>query len=188
LAADLATLTDLRAALDSNSSEPTLILDANERWSPKEAIRTLRQIEDQFDLTWVEEPARRWDFLGLKRVGDSIRAAVCSSGRLSVIQDYLPHLHHGSANIVQIGLEYGGITGAMQLADAAFGFELPVVLSATAGNIHAHVGAAIPNCMSIEIAVPPAGEVLAGGVRIDDGWAVAGVAHGHGFTATGSSI
>jgi L-alanine-DL-glutamate epimerase-like enolase superfamily enzyme len=188
LSADLRMLTGIREALQANSNQPALMIDANERWSPKEAIRALRQIEEQFDITWVEEPVPRWDFLGLKRIADSIRAAVCSSERLSVINEYLPHLSHGAANIVQINLAYGGITGAMQLADAAFGFELPVVLSAATGNIHAHVGAAIPYCASIEIAEPVlAGDTLTTAVRIEDGWACAGDRHGHGLQLSGPS-
>jgi L-alanine-DL-glutamate epimerase-like enolase superfamily enzyme len=187
LADDLATLGHIRETLRANTDAPSLMLDANERWSPKEAIRAMREIEESFDITWIEEPAKRWDFLGLKRVADSIRAAVCSSERLSVVQDYLPHFHHGSANIVQIDLNYGGITGAMQLADAAFGFELPVVLSAISGNIHAHVAAAIPYCMSVEIAQDGLSDEVGSSVRVEDGWVHVGEAVGHGLRASGAS-
>jgi L-alanine-DL-glutamate epimerase-like enolase superfamily enzyme len=176
-------LAGIRDALQSNTREPSLVLDAKERWTPKEAVRAVRAIEEQFDIAWVEEPVQRWDFLGMKRVSDSIRAAVCSSGRLSAVSEYLPHLHYRSADVVQIHLQYGGITGALQLADAAFGFEIPVMLSAARGNIQTHVAAALPYCMSIEIkeAAP------AGGVRIEGGWAVADDRPGHGLEVSGKS-
>jgi len=72
------------------------------------------EMEKQFDLTWVEEPARRWDFLGLKRVSNAIRSAVCAGESLATPGDFLPHFHHHALDIVQLGLGNGGITGALQ--------------------------------------------------------------------------
>ncbi len=48
----------MRDALIKASSRPTLAIDSNEYWSPKQAIRKIREIEEHFDLTWPEEPAR----------------------------------------------------------------------------------------------------------------------------------
>ena len=187
-AADQRALTDLCAAMRGNATEPALVIDADERWTPKEAIRALREIEGQFNIAWVEEPVRRWDYLGLKRVSSSIRSAVCSSERLGVVSEYLPQLHHHAVNIVQISLAYGGITGAMQMADAAFGFELPVVVSAAPGNIHAHVGAAIPYCMSVEVSNPESTMAeLTSGIRIEHGWVLAADRPGHGLQREGAS-
>jgi hypothetical protein len=44
---------------------PSLVLDANESWSPKQAVRHAAEFERTLDLTWVEEPVRRWDAEGL---------------------------------------------------------------------------------------------------------------------------
>ncbi len=51
------------------------MIDANEYWSPKQAVRYVRQLEQHFDLHWVEEPARRWDYDGLRLVRRQIAAA-----------------------------------------------------------------------------------------------------------------
>ena len=39
------------------------MIDSNEYWSPKQAIRFISEIEQTFDLTWAEEPARRGGIL-----------------------------------------------------------------------------------------------------------------------------
>lgn len=181
--ADLRRVGLMQQALAESTPDAGLMIDADELWSPKEAIRKVRELEERFDLTSVEEPARRWDFRGLKRVSNAIRSAVCAGGSLDTLGDFLPHFHHRSLDIVQVGTRHGGITGALQLADAAFGFELPVMLCASPGNMHAHLGAAMPYCMSLEVAEPaPAGGVFTSDVRIEDGWAVAGDRPGNGLS------
>jgi L-alanine-DL-glutamate epimerase-like enolase superfamily enzyme len=45
-------------ALATSGREPELMVDSNEYWSPKQAIRHIRAFEKHFDLTWAEEPAQ----------------------------------------------------------------------------------------------------------------------------------
>src|SRR4051794_25161956 len=40
---------------------PGLMLDANETWTRKQAVRYVAELERTLDLIWVEEPVRRWD-------------------------------------------------------------------------------------------------------------------------------
>ncbi|MGH8245882.1 MAG: enolase C-terminal domain-like protein, partial [Gammaproteobacteria bacterium] len=108
--ADLRRLGLMRKALSLATAEPALMIDADEYWSPKQAIRKVREIEEEFDLTWVEAPARRWDFLGLKRVSDGIRSAVCAGENLDSLGDFLPHFHHHAIDIIQVSMRVGGIT------------------------------------------------------------------------------
>jgi L-alanine-DL-glutamate epimerase-like enolase superfamily enzyme len=185
---DLRRLEVMRRALGGRTSEPGLMIDARGRWEPKQAIRRVREVEESFDLTWVTAPARSADFLGLKRVSNGIRAAVCAGEALGAPPAFLPHFHHHSLDVVQLGIANGGITGALQLADTAFGFELPVALGASPGHMHAHLGAVMPNCMSLEVADgPPQAGVISSDVKIEDGWAVAGDRPGHGLVIERSS-
>jgi len=39
--------------------DPGLIIDANEYWSPKQAVQRIKALERSYTFTWVEEPARR---------------------------------------------------------------------------------------------------------------------------------
>ena len=72
--ADMRRIGLMRDALKIADDNPMLMIDANEYWSPKQAIRKVREMEEEYDITWVEEPARRWDFLGLRRIKDSVRS------------------------------------------------------------------------------------------------------------------
>jgi L-alanine-DL-glutamate epimerase-like enolase superfamily enzyme len=182
--ADLRRIEMLQRLLEAHTAQPVLMMDADERWSPKESVGRMRELEERFDLTWVEAPAARWDFLGHKRVSDGIRSAVCAGGRLDTLGGFLPHLHHHALDVVQIDTGRVGITAALQVADAAYGFELPVALCASPGNLDAHLAAVLPYCMSMEILDPvPVEGTFTTDVRIEEGWAVAGDRPGNGLAS-----
>ncbi len=172
----------MKNALSVHTDTPGLLIDANEYWSPKQAIRKVREIEEQFELGWVEEPARRWDFLGLRRVADGIRAPVCAGENLDTLGDFLPYFHNRSADIVQVSSGMGGITCALQLADAAYGFNLPVTLGGSAGHHHAHLASSIPNYVNIEIGNPVDDSgIFSSDVKFENGQCVLGDAPGLGI-------
>ena len=151
---DLRRLELMEKALSKNCDNPILYVDSNEYWSPKQTIRKISEMEERFSLGWIEEPARRWDFLGLKKVSDSIKTPVCAGENLDTLGDFLPYFHHRSADVIQVSHGMTGITGAMQIADAAYALELPVTLGGSYGIIHAHIANAIPNCITIEVPHP----------------------------------
>ena len=175
----------MRAALERAAPEPALMIDAAQCWPAGEAIGKVCALEEQFDLTWVEGMSRSRDARGLKRISDAIRGAVCVGAGFAAIGDYWPHLQLRSADVIQIDINAIGITGALQIADAAFGLELPVTLSAAPGNIHVHLAGVMPSFMSMEIVDPdPAAQIFFSDVRIEGGWAVAGDAPGNGLALT----
>jgi L-alanine-DL-glutamate epimerase-like enolase superfamily enzyme len=183
--ADARRLERMRAALAEATPEPVLMIDADHGWSVKQAIDRVRSIEQQFDLTWVEGVSRDRDARGLKQLSDAIRGAVCVGKGFATIGEFLPHLQRRSADVIQADINTIGITGALQVADAAFGLELPVTLSAAPGNIHAHLAGVMPHFMSVEIVDPvQATRLFTSDVRIVDGWAIAGDAPGNGLVLT----
>lgn len=182
---DTRRLERMRAALAEATPEPVLMIDAGYGWSVTQAIDRMRLLEQQFDLTWVEGVSRDRDARGLKQLSDDVRGAVCVGKGFATIGEFLPHLEHRSADVVQVDINTIGITGALQVADAAFGLELPVTLSAAPGNVHVHLAGVMPYFMSVEIVDPePVTRFLASDVRIKDGWAVAGDAPGNGLMLT----
>lgn len=178
----------LRAAWEAlyrPEREPVLMLEVGVGRNAKQISQHIQRLERDIDLTWVEDPRPAWDFLGLKRVVDAIRSAVCSGGSLGP-EDFLPILHTGSANVVEIDLARTGITGALRVADAAHALEVPVTLAALPGNLHVHAGAVMPNLASLELAdalLPPG---VHASVRITDGRAVADHSPGLGLTLEGT--
>ena len=180
--ADIRRLEMMAKVFKEGSDDPMLLVDANEYWSPKQAIRKISEMEERVDIAWVEEPARRWDYLGLRRVRDAVRAAVCAGENLDTLGDFLPYFQHRAADVVQVSYGMGGITCALQIADAAFGYELPVTLGGSPGSIHAHLAAVMPNFMTMEVIDPVAPDgVFTSDVEIVDGWAVPGDKPGLGI-------
>ncbi len=175
----------VRDGLSGGASAPELMIDAESRWTPKETIRRMRTLEREFDLTWVEGGAAESDFLGLARISRTVRAAVCGGRTLTWLAEYLPHFHHRALDVIAIDVELHGISGALQLADAAFAFELPVSLAASTGHVAAHLGGVLPYVMNIELASDAldATAAVQSDVRIEDGWAIVGDAPGLGVPA-----
>ena len=180
--ADIRRLASMEKAFKQTTDAPMLLIDANEYWSPKQAIRKVCEMEERFDLTWVEEPARRWDYLGLRRIKDAVRTAVCAGENLDTLGDFLPYFQHRAADVIQVSYGMGGISCALQIADAAFGYELPITLGGSPGSIHAHLATVMPNFMTMEVIDPVAPDgVFTSDVRIEDGWAIPGNKPGLGI-------
>jgi L-alanine-DL-glutamate epimerase-like enolase superfamily enzyme len=148
---DMSRLAIMQEALATTGRKAELAIDSNEYWSPKEAIRRILEIEESFDLMWAEEPAGRWNPRGLKKVSQSIKAAVASGENLKDVPEYVPHMTAGSMDIVQLGNYTSGITGAQHVAHLAYAFELPVSVMNTPGNFMGHFAASLPNHLMIEI-------------------------------------
>jgi L-alanine-DL-glutamate epimerase-like enolase superfamily enzyme len=148
----------------------------------RRAVQRVNEIEAAHDLTWLELPEAGDKTDDLKYVSDNIAAAVCAGRALHTVDDFLPCFRARCIDIVQIDLARTGITAALQIADAAYGLELPVTLAATPGDFAAHVAASLPNCMSVEVSMPSTAPLLVDSdICIRDGKLVAGDAPGHGL-------
>jgi len=179
--ADLRRLGIMQEALARSGKKPLLLIDANEYWSPKQAIRHIRYFEEQYDITWAEEPARRWDYRGLCKVSQSIRAAVATGENLDEISEFTPLIANEAVDVVQIGSGTSGITGAMQVAHLAYAFELPISMMNCPGNYMAHLAAALPNHMMMEVVAAGGDATIKVDNRIEDGWIVLGDSPGLGI-------
>ena len=171
----------MKTSFSKNSSRPGLAIDSNEYWNPKQAIRYIREIEQHYDLIWAEEPARRWDYHGLRKVSEGIKAAVATGENLDEIGDFMALIDHRAADIVEIGVGTSGITGAMQVAHMVYGFELPVCMMNCPGNFMAHLAAALPNHMMMEVVDPGMDICFSYDNHIEDGWIVLGDSPGLGI-------
>jgi L-alanine-DL-glutamate epimerase-like enolase superfamily enzyme len=179
--ADLRRLGIMREVLARSGKPPVLLIDSNEYWSPKQAIRNIRFLEDHFEITWAEEPARRWDYRGLRKVSQAIRAAVATGENLDDVSEFTPLVANEAADVLNVGSGNSGITGALQIADLAYAFELPVTMMNCPGNFMAHVAAALPNHWMMEVVGAGREAVLRVDNHIEDGWIVLGDKPGLGI-------
>jgi len=180
--ADLRRLGIMRDALAKSGQKPVLMIDSNEYWSPKQAIRHIRLFEEHFDLFWAEEPARRWDYRGLRKVSQQIRAAVASGENLDHVSEFMPLVAHEAVDVINLGRGCSGITGGFQVADLAYAFEIPVSAMNCPGNFMAHFAAALPNHIWMEVLNAGRTVGMTVDTRIEDGWIVLGDSPGSGIT------
>ncbi|MEE2657683.1 MAG: mandelate racemase/muconate lactonizing enzyme family protein [Candidatus Latescibacterota bacterium] len=169
-------------ALAKSGRIPELCIDVNEYWSPKQTIRYMHEIEQEFDITWIEEPARRWDVEGLRKVSDNIRASVASGENLDSLDDYVPLLANRAVDVLNLGSRAGGITGALKVASVAYAFEIPVSIMNCAANYMGHLAAVLPNHIMMEVLDNGRDAVLTHTHPIENGWIVMNDEPGLGFT------
>jgi L-alanine-DL-glutamate epimerase-like enolase superfamily enzyme len=172
---------------DAGHHRPGLMLDANESWNRKQAVRHVAELERTLDLTWVEEPVRRWDAEGLAAVGRGIRASVATGENLTGLEQYRPLLAAGAVDIVQTAAVWG-VTHFLRVAALAHAHDLPVSPVGTTPIGLVHAATSVPNHIVAELQdlTPPVG--LTVDLRIEDGGYVLGDSPGLGIRVDESAI
>lgn len=172
---------------EQTGAAPALMLDANESWARKEAVRHIRRIEEHVDLAWVEEPVRRWDADGLALVSRSVNAAVATGENLTGLEQFRPLLAANAVDIVQPGSVWG-ITHFLRVSALAHAFDLPVSPVGYDGNPLGHAAAVVPNHLSIEIQDLRLPIGISADQEVVDGHLVLGEAPGLGYVVDEDAI
>ncbi|MEO3746435.1 mandelate racemase/muconate lactonizing enzyme family protein [Plantactinospora sp. B5E13] len=158
---------------------PGLMLDVNEAWSRKQAVRHVCELERTLDLIWIEEPVRRWDAEGLAAVGRGIRASVATGENLTGLEQYRPLIAAGAVDIVQTAAVWG-VTHFLRASALAHAHDLPVspIGNSPIGLLHA--ATSVPNHLTSELQdlAPPVGVTI--DLHVEDGAFVLGDSPGLG--------
>jgi L-alanine-DL-glutamate epimerase-like enolase superfamily enzyme len=166
---------------------PGLMLDVNEAWTRKQAVRHVCELECTLDLTWVEEPVRRWDAEGLAAVGRGIRASVAGGENLTGLEQYRPLLAAGALDIVQAAAVWG-VTHFLRVAALAHSHDLPVSPIGNTPVALLHAATSVPNHIASELQDlhPPVG--VAVDLHIEDGAFILGDSAGLGIRIDEAAI
>jgi L-alanine-DL-glutamate epimerase-like enolase superfamily enzyme len=184
--ADLRRLRLLRDVLAGNTSAPGLMLDANEAWHRSQAVRHLRQLEESVDLTWVEEPVRRWDVRGHAAVRQHISAGVASGENLTGLEQLRLLVEADAIDIAQVGAGWG-ITHLLRAGHLAHAFDLPVSPVGYTATVAAATGA-LPNFLVAEVQDLSHPVGIHVDQEIADGGIVLGDRPGLGFTVDEAAL
>ena len=186
---DLRRIGIMNDAFRKVKNRPYLMIDTNEYWSPKQAIRYINQVEEHFDIFWAEEPARRWDYDGLRQVSRGISAAVASGENLNDVGQMYPLISQQAIDVANVGVGHSGITGARQVANMCYAYELPVTMMNCPANFMAHLAAALPNHNMMEVVDPGREDAFEScDNHIEDGWIVIGNTPGLGISINTDKI
>lgn len=147
---DILRLEAVRQVYLNNSTAPAVMIDVNESLNRKQAVRYADRIGQRVDLTWIEEPVRRWDAAGLASVGRGVKCAVASGENLTGLDQFTPLFDADAVDIVQTGMCWG-ITHFLRVAIAAHAHNLPISPVGYNGNPVAHGAASVPNHLSTEV-------------------------------------
>ena len=180
--ADLRRLAVMHEALGGDDVRPALVVDANEFWSPKQAVRAMRALEREFDIAWCEEPVIRTDLDGLRDVSRAIGAAVATGENLKDVHEFAALLRHGAADVVQVNPNMAGLTTCLRAAELAQAFDRPVSLMNSAGRYGAQLAAALPHHTMMEVLEAGRDATFTFDSVIEDGWIVLGDSPGAGIT------
>jgi L-alanine-DL-glutamate epimerase-like enolase superfamily enzyme len=171
----------------SRGLRPGLMLDANECWTRKQAVRHVGEIERALDLTWVEEPVRRWDAEGLAAVSRGVQASVATGENLTGLEQYRPLIAAQAVDIVQMAAVWG-ITHFLRVSALAHAHDLPVspVGNSPVGLLHA--ATSVPNHLASELQDLHAPVGLTFDLYVDGGAFVLGDSPGLGVTVDEAAI
>jgi L-alanine-DL-glutamate epimerase-like enolase superfamily enzyme len=171
----------------AHGSRPSLMLDVNESWTRKQAVRHVREIERTLDLTWIEEPVRRWDADGLAIVSRAIHASVATGENLTGLEQFRPLIAAGAVDVVQIAAVWG-VTHFLRVAALANAHDLPVSPIGNTPVALLHAATSTPNHIASELQdlQPPVGVSIH--MSVEDGAFILGDSPGLGVTIDENAI
>jgi L-alanine-DL-glutamate epimerase-like enolase superfamily enzyme len=157
-----------------------LMADANESWSPKEAIARLHAFRDAgIELYWIEDPCLRDDIEGLARVSREVPFARVNTGEYVGLRGKRRLLEGGAVDVLNINDHLSeGLTAARLAAEHG----IPVSIGNTALDIGVHLAAALPEVEMLEWSMLGWDVLADDPVTVEDGYAIAPERPGHGIT------
>ncbi|MEN1760619.1 dipeptide epimerase [Anoxynatronum sibiricum] len=124
---DLERIKALRQALGDGV---TLRLDANQGWTPREAVKLIRQMEEVgLGIELVEQPVKAGDLEGLKYVTQQVETLILADESVFSPRDALRIMQERAADLINIKLmKTGGIYQALKICALAeiYGMECMV--------------------------------------------------------------
>ena len=156
-----------------------LMVDANEAWSPKEALWRLNTYRDRgFDIYWIEDPISRDDYAGYARLAAELPFTRINTGEYVGFSGKRRLLEAGGVDVLNIHGEIGTSRAAAHLAGD---FGVPISLGNTILEIGVHLAASLPECLYMEYSDLSWNRLAKEPVQFQDGYALAPDRPGHGI-------
>jgi len=129
--------------------EAELYVDANGGYTTGQAVRVAHQLADA-GVSWFEEPVSSQDLAGLADVRRLVLPDVAAGEYSWTLADSAALIAAGAVDCLQLDMtRCGGISEFLRGAALAAAHSMQVSAHC-APNLHAHVGAAVPNLRHVE--------------------------------------
>lgn len=168
----------IKAIYAATADTALIRLDANQGWTPKQAVSVLRALEESgVQLELVEQPVRGDDIEGMKYVTERIHTPVMADESSFGPREAIDIIQMRAADIINIKLmKTGGISNAVKVADIAgvYGVECMIgcMLESSIGVAAAvHIAAAKSKVITkVDLDTPSLGKFnpVTGGVKFND--------------------
>jgi L-alanine-DL-glutamate epimerase-like enolase superfamily enzyme len=170
---DTARLRAIRKAVGPNVR---IRVDANQGWTPAEAVKCLRDIEP-FQVEFAEQPVAYWDWTGMKFTRDNSPLPIMADESVHVPHDAIEGIRRDAVDLINIKLmKSGGILQGLRIADVADAANLKCMVGCMAETRLGLTAAAQLVCAQKSILYADLDaflylteEPVAGGITIKDG-------------------
>jgi len=117
----------IKAIREASSPKHKIRVDANQSWSPGEAIRIIRRMSE-YGLEFVDQPVLMYNVDALARVRASVNVPIASHESSWTMYDALNVIKREAADVIHIDPRFdAGMTGARLTAGMAEAAGLPVL-------------------------------------------------------------
>jgi muconate cycloisomerase len=107
----------------------SILVDANQGWEVSEALAFIDGIKG-YRPDLLEQPVKRWDLDGLKRIRDRSPCALCADESLVTIHDAVALTRERAVDAFSIKVsKNGGLTAAKQIAQVADAFGIRCLMN-----------------------------------------------------------
>ena len=157
----------------------TVMVDANEAWTPKEAVRRIEAYRNAgHPIFWVEDPILRDDFTGLRDVMAGTPGTHVNAGEYLDLSGKLRLVEARALDMLNV---HGRVTDVLRIAWLAGEHGIELTLGNTPMELGVHLAVALPECHWLEYSFHNTDFLVETPIRIEDGWAHAPDAPGHGL-------
>ncbi len=139
----------VRAVRDAVGSDVELMVDANQKFTAKQAIRLGRALED-LNLGWFEEPVPAYDLQGHARVRDALDTPIASGETEYTRHGMQAMLDAGAADVLMPDLQRIGGYSEFRVATSAAAAQNTPVSSHIFTEHSLCLAGSLPSCVTVE--------------------------------------
>lgn len=167
----------IKAIRDAVGFDVKIRLDANQGWKPKEAIRTIRKMEDMgLNIELIEQPVVYYDIEGLKYVTDNVDIPIMADESLFTPFDAIKLLNMHACDILNIKLmKSAGLYNAQKIISIAEAMGVECMIGSM---MESKVGITAASCIAggkkaitrvdLDASTLLAKDIVIGGVTIEN--------------------
>jgi L-alanine-DL-glutamate epimerase-like enolase superfamily enzyme len=156
-----------------------IMVDANEAWSPKQAIRNLTLMQRAgHDIFWVEDPVLRDDFAGLKLIQDQCGPTLVNAGEYLDVTGKRKLLEARVCDLLNV---HGHVTDVMRIGWLAADMGANITMGNTFLELGVNMALALPGVEWLEYSFQNFEHLVEHPYEIRDGRIFGSESPGHGL-------